>query len=171
MLPASEIAWSVGLNLASAAIGYSISRGSQDLQTDSRLTGRWDGDLAPQGNAGEEFPTHVIRWQLVLAKPSRQQNCGLLYYRRECTATGVVIAQGMDELRDYYSERRYMGRTCKLQFARVFHKRGDGSVEYANRLYDVRLTFDGRAARKVKIGTEIVNGASRDAWAGLLLKQ
>lgn len=128
------IATEVTVGVCTAALTAGLARLISAISADARLTGRWEGELSPQGDASAEFRTHVIRWVLVLARPARSSNCGLLHYRRECTAESRIIAQGLDQLLDYTSSSAILPKRCNLVIGRVFHKRADGDIDYTERV-------------------------------------
>ena len=137
--------------------------------TDSRLTGRWEGDLTCDGSTAPHFRTHVIRCVLVLARPKARNTSGLLYYTRECTTTDKKLVRGVDELADYSCS----GQTLKqvdfvLSFIRRFHKHPNGKLDYNSPSYDFNMNLAGRFARhpKLHVKTRIPNGALFDDWSG-----
>jgi hypothetical protein len=154
--------------------GAALTRVAGAVRLDDRLTGRWEGDLRGSGAALEEFPTHVIHWVLVLARPSARQNSGFVYYWRECTQTDAIIAKGVDELDDYARSNGIgLPPQCELRFVRRLHKPINAPIDTSPRPYGVRCRFGKWWARGEKLYVEIaiVNGQRRDTWEGVLQKQ
>lgn len=160
------IATEVTVGVCTAILTAGLGKLASVSTADARLIGRWEGELSPNGEASAEFPTHVIRWSLVLARPSRSSNCGLLYYRRECTAENRIISQGLDQLLDHTSSCRILPKRCRLEIGRVFHRNADGEIDYSKRVYHVACRF--ARLGKIYVDTEIINGYRRDRWSGLL---
>ena len=163
----ASISSDLGINLAAAALwatgGASITYCARVFALDSRLSGRWEGDLECRGPSpgAAEFRTHVIRCVLVLARPIARQNSGLLYYTRECTATDTVVVRGLDELKDYSRSNGVLrAPEFTMQFTRRFHKHPDGRLDESTPAYIFRCRFAGLLARapKHKRGGDLCRG-------------
>lgn len=157
----------------SGSVGMAAVKAAAYISLDSKLCGRWEGNLHRNKEASIEFPTHVIKCVMVLARPASRQNSGLLYYTRKCTSQDLTLVSGLNELQDYKKD----GSTLRnirftMEFTRTFHRHLDERVDTSPSATTLACRLEGitNCAPKLYVQTKVPNADTENTWSGVFRK-
>src|SRR6267378_5218420 len=140
------------LNLVATCVGGVIGASLRLLTLRSRLTGKWQGELA----CVSRFPKDLIRCELIMARPAGRQSVGFLFYARESVDNNEFSNRGLDELN--HCERTnsvfHPKPQLKMVFIQRFQKRGSGYVDHNPARYTFTCSFDWHLSLTPKLYVE-----------------
>lgn len=168
----------VGMNLIASGIaalgGSGVTMATRFVLLDSRLTGRWEGELRCDDDVANRSKTHVIRCIMILARPIARENSGFFYYQRECTHKDIIMVRGLDELTKYEKiGRAIRNPEIEMIFTRKFHKEPHGETDDTPAGYRFNCKMNNLLSRapKMQVSTQIPTyDGKQNNWSGIFQK-